>query len=91
MYRDLEIHKDKIKGHPIVQALTGDTTALDSTYEDVNDFNHNAHTLPYSSIESINGSTGYDLTDLHSSLSNVISSLSSIDFSLIMKGRISSG
>lgn len=46
MYRDLEIHKDKIKGHPIVRALTGDTTVLDSTYEDVNDFDHDAHTLP---------------------------------------------
>ncbi|RNC29234.1 MAG: ATP-dependent RecD-like DNA helicase [Candidatus Dichloromethanomonas elyunquensis] len=46
MYRDLEIHNDKIKGHPIVRALTGDTTAIGSTYEDVNDFDHDAHTLP---------------------------------------------
>ncbi|MFZ5944439.1 MAG: DUF4011 domain-containing protein [Bacillota bacterium] len=46
MYRDLEIHKDKIKGHPIVRALTGDTTAIGSTYEDVNDFDHDTQTLP---------------------------------------------
>lgn len=36
-------------------------------------------------IESVKGSTGYDLTDIHSSLSNVESSLSSIDFELSMK------
>jgi len=46
MYRDLEKHKDKIKSHPIVRALTGDITAIESTYEDVNNFDHDTHTLP---------------------------------------------
>lgn len=36
-------------------------------------------------IESIKGSTGYDLTDIHSSLSNIESSLSSIDLTLTIK------
>lgn len=33
-------------------------------------------------VDSIKGSTGYDLTDIHSSLSNIESSLSSIDLTL---------
>ncbi|MDD4495626.1 MAG: hypothetical protein PHV32_15025 [Eubacteriales bacterium] len=36
-------------------------------------------------IESIKGPAGYDLTDIHSSLSNVESSLSSIDMTLTLK------
>lgn len=46
MYRDLDRHKDKIKGHPIVRALTGDVTAIEATYEDINDFDHDKQTLP---------------------------------------------
>lgn len=46
MYRDLEIHKNKIKSHPVVRALTGDVTAIEATYKEVNDFDHDANTVP---------------------------------------------
>ncbi len=46
MYRDLEKHKDKIKSHPVVRALTGDTSAIDSAYEDINNYDHDAKTAP---------------------------------------------
>jgi len=46
MYRDLELHKDKIKGNLIVRALSGDTSAIDNTYEDIIDFDHDSETNP---------------------------------------------
>jgi len=46
MYRDLEVHKQKIKNNPIARALTGDITALGMTYEDINNFDHDAQTVP---------------------------------------------
>ena len=46
MYRDLEVHKDKIKLNPIVRVLSGDTTAIENTYEDINDFDHDSETNP---------------------------------------------
>ena len=46
MYRDLEVHKDKIKANPIVRALSGDKTAISNIYEDINDYDHDLRASP---------------------------------------------
>lgn len=46
MYRDLELHKDKIKSNLVVRALTGDVSAIEKTFEDTNDYDHDAETKP---------------------------------------------
>ena len=46
MYRDLDIHKDKIKSNPVVRALTGDVSGVENTYEGINDYDHDAQTVP---------------------------------------------
>ncbi|MEG1473588.1 MAG: DUF4011 domain-containing protein, partial [Christensenella sp.] len=46
MYNDLETHKDKILSNPVVRALNGDTSALNVSVEDINDFDHDRQTTP---------------------------------------------
>ncbi|HBV85321.1 MAG TPA: DNA/RNA helicase [Desulfosporosinus sp.] len=46
MYRDLEINKDKIMSNLVVRALTGDVSAIECTYEDINNYDHDAKTVP---------------------------------------------
>jgi hypothetical protein len=46
MYRDLDIHKDKICGNAVVQALTGDAKASEQSLEDFIDYDHDAKTVP---------------------------------------------
>jgi len=46
MYRDLEVNRDKIKRNPVVRALTGDVSAIENTYEDINDYDHDLETRP---------------------------------------------
>lgn len=46
MYRDLDTHQDTIKSNPIVRALSGDATAIERTYENINNFDHDSATIP---------------------------------------------
>lgn len=46
MYRDLETHKNRIMTNLVVRALTGDVSAVERTYEDINNYDHDAKTLP---------------------------------------------
>lgn len=46
MYRDLDIHKEKIKSNPVVRALTGDVTAIVNTCDSIHDYDHDAQTVP---------------------------------------------
>jgi len=47
MYRDLDIHKDKICANSVVQALTGDAKASEQSLEEFIDYDHDAKTVPF--------------------------------------------
>lgn len=46
MFRDLDLHKDKIMDNPVVKALGGDTSALNTDVKDINNFDHDRETKP---------------------------------------------
>ena len=46
MYRDLDKHKDKIKGHTVIRTISGDATASNFDVDSINGFDHDRQTKP---------------------------------------------
>jgi hypothetical protein len=46
MYKDLDRNKEKIRNHPILKALSGDTTDVKLPQEELNDYNHDINVRP---------------------------------------------